>query len=140
MSDLRNQIGEILGSPQLASLATITADGKPWARYVMIVADEQLKIRFASFRAARKVGQIENNPEVHLTCGITDPTEMKPYLQIQGRARLDVSEEARHDFWNDGLSDIFQGQDDPNYGVIEVATYRIEYWTPGSFEPQVLDL
>ena len=140
MSDLRSQIGEILGSLQLASLATVTEDGKPWVRYVMIVADEDLTVRFATFRAARKVKQIEKDCEVHLTCGVTDPGDMKPYLQIQGRARLDVSEAARHGFWNETLSGIFQGPDDPNYGVIEVVPYRIEYMTPGSFEPQVLDL
>ncbi len=140
MSDLRNKIGEILKSPQLASLATITEDGRPWARYVMIAAGDDLTVRCATFRAARKVGQIEKDPEVHLNCGVTDPADMKPYLQIQGRARLDVSEEARHGFWNETLSDIFQGPDDPNYGVIEVVPYRIEYWAPGSFEPQVLDL
>ncbi len=140
MSDLRSTIGEILKSPQLAGLATVTEDGKPWVRYVMILAGEDLQVRFATFRGARKVKQIEHNPEVHLTCGVTDPQDMKPYLQIQGRARLDVSQQARHGFWNETLTDIFQGPDDSNYGVIEVVPYRVEYWTPGSFEPQVLDL
>ena len=35
------------------------------------------------------------------------------------------------------MSDIFEGPDDPNYGVIIVKPYRIEYCTPGSFEPEV---
>ncbi len=140
MSDLKEKVSEILKSPQLSGLATVTEDGRPWVRYVMAVADGDLTVRFATFKAARKVKQIENNPEVHLTCGVTDPADLKPYLQIQGRARLDTSAEARFNFWNDSLSGLFEGPDDPNYGVIEVVPYRIEYWTQGSFEPQVLEL
>ena len=140
MSSLKEKICEILSRPQLSGLATITEEGKPWVRYVMAAAGEDLKIRFATFRGARKVNQIENNPEVHLTCGVTDPEDLKPYLQIQGRARLDTSPEARHGFWSDMLAPIFQGPDDPDYGVIEVVPYRIEHCTPGSFEPEVLNL
>jgi len=140
MSDLKEKVYDILKTPQLACLATVTKDGKPWVRYVMALADADLKVRFATFRSARKAAQIEANPEVHLTCGVTDPQEMKPYLQIQGRAHLDVGEEARHGFWSEMLSGIFQGPDDPNYGVIEVAPYRIEYCTPGSYEPEVLEI
>jgi general stress protein 26 len=35
------------------------------------------------------------------------------------------------------LKPIFDGPDDPKYGVIEVTPYRIEYCTPGSYDPQV---
>jgi general stress protein 26 len=83
------------------------------------------------------VGQIEKNPEVHLTCGVIDPLKPDPYLQIQGRGRMTTDEAERHVFWNDMLSDIFEGPDDPNYGIIIVKPYRIEYCTPGSFEPEV---
>jgi general stress protein 26 len=62
---------------------------------------------------------------------------MAPYLQIQGRAKLNTSRDARHGFWTDMLSGIFDGPDDPNYGVIEIKPYCIEYWTPGTREPEV---
>ena len=45
MSDLKERIDSILQQPQLAGLATITEDGKPWVRYVMTVADDNLEIR-----------------------------------------------------------------------------------------------
>ncbi len=137
MSDLKDKIYKVLGKPQLAGLATVTEDGKPWVRYVMAMTAEDLTMRFATCANARKVAQIEKNPEVHLTCGVTDPFKPDPYLQIQGRARMTTDEGERHVFWNDMLSDIFDGPDDPNYGVIIVKPYRIEYCTPGSFEPEV---
>ena len=137
MAELKDQILEILGKPQLAGLATVTPEGNPWVRYVMVLASEDLTIHCATFIQARKVGQIKANPEVHLTCGVTNPMEMTPYLQIQGRAVLRTDEEIRHAFWSDMLAPIFEGPDDPKYGVLEVTPYRIEYCTPGSYEPQV---
>ena len=137
MAELKDQIYEIISKPQLAGLATVTPEGKPWVRYVMALADQDLTIHFATFVQARKVEQIQANPEVHLTCGVTDPNEMVPYLQIQGTAKLRTDKEIRHAFWSDMLAPIFAGPDDPKYGVIEVIPYRIEYCTPGSYEPQV---
>jgi general stress protein 26 len=137
MAELRDQIHEIISKPQLAGLATVTPEGTPWVRYVMTVAAEDLSIHFATFIQARKVEHIKANPEVHLTCGVTNPMEMTPYLQIQGKASLRTDEEIRHAFWSDMLAPIFDGPDDPKYGVVEVMPYRIEYCTPGSYEPQV---
>jgi general stress protein 26 len=137
MSDLKERILKILQQPQLSSLATMTPDGKPWVRYVMTVGSTDLTIRCATFISARKVKQIERNPEVHLTCGVTDPRNMAPYLQIQGKATLNTGKEVRHSFWSDMLSPIFHGPDDPNYGVLEIKPYYIEYVSPGKFEPEV---
>jgi general stress protein 26 len=137
MSDLKDKISEILKNLQLACFASVTEDGKPWVRYVMIKGAKDLTIRFATCVNARKVTQIAKNPEVHITCGVTDPKVMAPYLQIQGKARMTTDEAERHGFWFDMLSEIFEGRDDPNYGVIIVEPYRIEYCKPGSFEPQV---
>lgn len=137
MPDLKDRILEIIQKPQLAVLATVTGEGKPWARYVMTVADEDLTIRFASFVSARKVQQIRENPEVHLTCGATGLETIAPYLQIQGRAELSVEKAERDGFWTEELGEIFAGPDDPNYGVVLVTPYRIEYCTHATFEPEV---
>jgi general stress protein 26 len=61
MSELRDKIAEGLGTLQLANLSTITEDGKPWTRYVMISGDEKFTLRCATFLQARKVAQIEKN-------------------------------------------------------------------------------
>jgi len=137
MADLDARIREILTQPQLSSLATITEESKPWVRYVMAVGDESMTLRCATFIEARKVKQITANPEVHLTSGVTSPMVMKPYVQVQGRAAFTAAKETRHAFWNDTLAPIFDGPDDPKYGVIEITPYRIELWSPGSFEPEV---
>ena len=137
MADLKERILQIITQPQLSGFATVTEEGKPWVRYVMTVGGDDMEIRFASFVGARKVRQIAANAEVHLNCGVTDPAKMAPYLQIQGRARFTTEEGERHGFWSDMLAPIFSGPDDPDYGVVIVTPYRIEYLTPGNMEPEV---
>ena len=128
---------EIIGRPQLASLATLTEEGKPWVRYVMTAGDKDLTLRFASYLGSRKVAQMKRNPEVHLTCGVTSPESEDSYLQIQGRAEVVTDEAERGGLWREELKRYFSGPDDPNYCVVRVVPYRIEYMAPGSMEPEV---
>lgn len=137
MTDLKQRILDIIHKPQLASLATMTEQGNPWVRYVVTVGDGDLTLRCATFAGSRKVSQIENDPNVHVTCGVTSLQEMQPYLQIQGQASVTTDKEERHAFWNDLLAPIFDGPDDPNYSIVIIRPYRIEYCTPGSYEPEV---
>ena len=137
MADLQERIMEILRAPKLSSLATLTEDGKPWVRCVVAIAGDDMSIRCATFVGSRKVNQIAANPEVHLACGVTDPAAMAPYLQIQAHAELTTDKADRHTFWNPTLASIFDGPDDPKYGVLVMRPYRIEDCTPGSMTPEV---
>ncbi len=140
MSELKKRITDGLKDLQLANLATLAADGVPWTRYVMVAGDDELTLRCATFLAARKVGQIKQNPEIHLSCGVLNPMEMKPYYQVQGTAEVLTGEAERHAFWNPSLQSIFSGPDDPNYAVVVIKPYRIELWTPPGMEPEVLEI
>lgn len=137
MPDLQQRILEIIHRPQLAALATVTEMNNPWVRYVVTIGDANFVIRCATFIESRKVKHIRKNPNVHLTCGVNSLQSMQPYLQIQGQARITTDKDERHGFWNDMLAPIFDGPDDPGYGLIIVEPYRIEYCTPGSSEPEV---
>jgi general stress protein 26 len=137
MADLKKRILDKIRNPVLASLATIDADGKPWARYVTAVGNEDLTLRFATFLNSRKVAQIRKNPDVHLTCGVTDLQSMEAYLQVQGRAEILSDKAARQGYWKEELRRYFAGPDDPNYCVVRVTPSRIEYMNPGSYEPEV---
>lgn len=140
MSELKDKIQHDLSGMQLANLATLTEEGLPWTRYVMIQADRTLTIRCATHLNARKVAHIQNNPEIHVTCGVLDPAHMKPYYQIQGRAEVSTDDAERHGFWNPSLESIFSGKDDPAYAVIVIKPYRIECYTPPEMSPEVLEL
>ncbi|MHC4945986.1 MAG: pyridoxamine 5'-phosphate oxidase family protein [Planctomycetota bacterium] len=138
MSDVKTKIKEVLcRERQLASLATVTEDGKPWTRYVMIQANEDFEIRIATFLHSRKVGQIQNNQEVHFNCGIMHVAQASSYLQIQARAQVTTDEGERKALWHDSLKTYFKGADDPNYAVVICKPYRIEFMALGSLVPEV---
>ena len=138
MSNVKDQVIQMLQTPQLANLATITLDGKPWTRYVMIAADDQFRIRSAVRIDTRKVEQIEANPEVHLTFGINNPADLgHPYVQIQGRAHFTTDPEEKRAYWFDMLAYVFSGPDDPAYSVMVVEPYRVEFNAPGAMAPDV---
>lgn len=137
MDEIREIILDMIRRPFLCSLATVTEDGKPWTRYMMGVGADDLTIRFSSFVNARKAAQIRANPEVHITCGVSDPEHWKRYLQIQGTARMTIDETEKKAFWSPMLADIFSGPDDPNYAIVIVEPYRIELNEWGRTEPRV---
>jgi general stress protein 26 len=134
---LKRKIIAKLSAPTLCVLATVTEDGKPWARYVTPFADDNLTIWLATFASSRKIAQIRENPEVHLTTGVTDPRVDMPYLQIQGRADILTDGETKKAVWSDYLARIFSGPDDPNYVVCRISPYRIEWQPGGSGTPEV---
>jgi general stress protein 26 len=137
LEEISKKIQSVIGKPFLAGMATVTEDGKPWTRYVMAVGSEDMSIRFSTFLNARKVGQIEKNPEVHLVCGVSDPMNWQQYLQIQGTAEVTTDESEKKAFWNDTIKAIFEGPEDPIYAVVIVKPYRIEVNTLGSFIPEI---
>ena len=68
--------------------------------------------------------------QVHLICGIKDPGQFPgSFLQIQGTAKLSTTLGERKRVWNKELKNVFDGVNDPNYGVIVVEPYHIELAT-----------
>ena len=55
----------------------------------------------------------------------------------KGKAEISTDKIEKQDFWNEHLGKIFKGPDDPEYGVIIVKPYLIEYCTPGTHIPEV---
>ncbi|MEW6443101.1 MAG: pyridoxamine 5'-phosphate oxidase family protein [bacterium] len=137
MANLEERIQKIFHRPQVAALATTTEDGKPWVRYVAPFGDHDFTLRFASFLDSRKVEQIRRNPEVHMTCGISSPDSREDYLQVQGRARVLTGAGERRSFWKEEFKEYFSGPDDPNYCLVEVKPYRIEYVSSDTHETEV---
>ena len=128
MENVKQRVLEILkvGEMFIAALATITEDGKPWVRYVSPKIADDLTLRIATSARSHKVAQIKANPEVHLTCGITDPRTAQHYLQIQGKAAFSTDQAEKDVFWEDVLKAYWSGPDDPDYGVLVIKPYRIE--------------
>ncbi len=137
MEDLKKRILDVISQPHLAGFATVTEGTKPWVRYVVPVASEDMTIRFATSVNSRKVAQFKKNPEVHMVSGVNDMENWKNYMQIQGRAELVTDQGEKDALWSDQLKAYFEGPQDLKYGVVIVKPYRIEFWSPGKFEPEI---
>jgi general stress protein 26 len=87
MNNLEQRIFDVAKEFQLINFATITEDGKPWVRYVVGKADNELVFRFCTHKGTRKVSQIKKNPSVHILLGAKDMetadhlTSCTPHLQ-----------------------------------------------------------
>ena len=137
MDQLKNKILDKMRDLTLASFATVTEDGKPWVRYVVVKADENMNIWFATFKSSRKVSQVSANPEVHLSLGVTDLPAAASWVQIQGRAEILEDAGTKNAVWYSMLEPMFTGPDDPNYAVCRVTPYRIEYYAMNRQQPEV---
>jgi general stress protein 26 len=137
MTDLEGRIQKILSRKQTAALATVTASGAPWVRYVTIESDPDFTLRFCTSRASRKAGQMAENPDVHVTCGNLQPPDDSVFLQIVGRAELCSDRETKVRYWQEEWRRYFKGPDDPDYVMVLIRPARIECNGPGSFTPEV---
>ena len=141
MSEAKDKIMDKLrqlDQPAVWSLATMTEDGKPWVRYITpMTVDDDFVIWGNTFSGARKVAQIGANQEVHLTVGIKDYASAADYLQVSGTAEVLTDPAVKADKWVDYLSAVYSGPDDPNFAVLKITPYRIEYQTLAPVPPAV---
>ncbi len=91
----------------------------------------------ATFEGSHKVAHIKKNSEVHLTVGVTSMETAESYLQIQGRAEVLTDAATKKAVWSDHLKGIFTSPDDPNYNVVKITPYRIEYQGMDMVPPEV---
>ncbi len=137
MSELRERIFDAARELQLTNVATVTEGGQPWVRYVMGRADKGLVFRFCTHLSSRKIAQITNNSNVHLSLGVTSLETAKNWLQVQGSAEVSTDEGERNAFWFDELSNYFTGPDDPEYCIVIIRPSRIEFGTMGIMTPEI---
>ncbi len=123
MNELEEKIWNILGKAQSAALATISASGAPWVRYVTVRTDKDLSLNFCTGLSTRKAAEIAANPLVHLACGNLHPPDDSVFLQIAGRAEIHADTATKHKYWQDEWRRYFKGPDDPDYVMVFVHSY-----------------
>lgn len=140
MKKLLEKILVVFAKNQTVSLATIAPDGKPWVRFVTLFAKADFPLLFCTDIGSRKIAHIKKNPEVHITCGNLAPPDDSVYLQIQAKAAIITNPKTRKSYWNADYIRYFKGPDDPNFVIVQVQPYRIEYYGPDSFVPEIWEL
>ena len=138
MPEMQEQIFNKMSGLNLWSLATVVDGSKPWVRYVSPTrVDQDLTIWVATFAGSRKVAQIRENPEVHLTMGMTEVAMEGSFIQVQAKAQVLTDQATKEGAWSEHLAQIFSGPDDPNLAVLKLSPYRVEMVQIGQMEPKV---
>ena len=127
MPTLENKIYEVISKMQMGTFSTITGEGKPWSRYVMLWGDEDLTMYLFSRYSARKVDQVKNNTDVHINIGSSGMEKMTPYIQLAGTASVITDPEIKKKYWNESMTKMYKGPEDPDLALIKVKPERIEY-------------
>lgn len=136
--NLKNKILKVIKGSKLASLATI-ANGKPWVRYV-VARSEGLTLYICTFKDSRKVRQIRENPNVHITIGGSMENMEAPYVQIAASAKARSDAGIRKRLWMPFMKKYYTGVDDPQYVVIEAKPVLIEYMNTETHTAQIYKL
>ncbi|MFH1453131.1 MAG: pyridoxamine 5'-phosphate oxidase family protein [Armatimonadota bacterium] len=127
--ELKTKILSVLQNPTMTSFATVK-DGKPWVRYVMLHTKDNLDMYFTTSKKSRKIAQINQNPNCHITAGGSPTDFTNPYLQIEGKAEILEDPSIKKEFWSDYLGKLFTGPEDPDYVIVHIKPEIIECWNP----------
>ncbi|MGD6875452.1 pyridoxamine 5'-phosphate oxidase family protein [Bacillus infantis] len=117
-NDVKDKVLKILEDNKIGTLATVK-NNKPHTRYMTFFNDE-LKLYTATSKETDKTEEIEENPNVHILIGYDGEGLGDEYLEIEGRASVNASEELKEKVWNDHLKPWFDGPNDPNYIILEI--------------------
>jgi len=135
-TELKSKIYNLIKGVSMGSFASIK-DNKPWVRYVMVNGEEDLSLYFTTSNSSRKIQQIQETPDCHIILGGDAQDFTKPYLQVAGKAQILKDMETKKKFWNDYLSNMFKGVDDPDYVVVKIVPEVIELWDMSGRTPEI---
>ncbi|MBN1879560.1 pyridoxamine 5'-phosphate oxidase family protein [bacterium] len=135
MTELNQKIISVVQNNPLGVLATVTDEGKPMGRYLMFSIDETMTIFAITGFSSRKVAQLKNNPNAHVTLGYHITDSMSPWIGYSGHASILTDAQNRRKFWKDDFKRYFKDQDDPEYCIIRITPDWIEYWA--GWKPEI---
>ncbi|WP_407271724.1 pyridoxamine 5'-phosphate oxidase family protein [Radiobacillus sp. PE A8.2] len=136
-NEIIEKVDEILSKNSLGTLATVR-DNKPFSRYMTFYNDD-LHLYTATNKDTHKVEDLEENNHVHILLGYQGEGLKDQYIEIEGKAIIQDSEEVKQKIWKEELEPWFDGPNDPNYTVLEIAPTEIRLMNTADGQPEVLD-
>ncbi|WP_284141328.1 MULTISPECIES: pyridoxamine 5'-phosphate oxidase family protein [unclassified Virgibacillus] len=135
---LKASIEKIMDESYVGTLATVKQN-KPFTRY-MTFQHQDLKLYTATSKATDKTEEIEENPYVHVLLGYEGEGFGDDYVEYEGKATINTSQELKDKLWNDYMENWFDGPTDENFVVLEIEPKQIQLMNKKGEAPQVLQL
>ena len=136
--ELKDKILEVIGGVNISALATVQSDSHPVprVRYLATVGFPDLSMKTATHKSSIKTSHIKNNPKGCITTWNGKDLEDigKPYVVMDTNIEILDDEKSKNEFWNPMLKNFFSDPNDPEYVVLNLKPYSIEYYSEGKME------
>jgi general stress protein 26 len=136
--ELRDKILDVMGGVNISAFATVQSDSHPVprVRYVATVGFPDLSMKIATHKSSVKMSHIKNNPKGCIaTWNGKDFEDVdKPYVIMDTEIEILDDEKSKNEFWDPMLENYFSGPDDPEYVIMNLKPYSIEYYSEGTME------
>lgn len=136
--EMKDKVLKILDKNKLGTMATVQYN-KPHSRYMTFFHDE-LNLYTATSKETHKVEEIEKNPYVHILIGYEGEGLGDSFLEIEGKASINESNDLKRKLWNEEFEHWFKGPDDPNYIILSIAPTQIRLMNNKGKKPEYLEL
>ena len=136
--NIRNIIEKILSESHTGTLATIK-NNKPHSRYMTFFHKGTI-LYTPTDKNADKMEEINANPHTHILIGYEGEGFGDEYIEYQGKAILNDTEEMKKELWNDDMKLYFDGPEDPDYTLLEIHPTAIRLMNKKGEPPRELEL
>jgi general stress protein 26 len=136
--ELKDKILDVTGGVNISAFATVKNEQHPVprVRYVATVGFPDLSMKIATHKSSTKMSHIKKNPKGGIATwkgkGLEDFG--KPYVIIDTKIEILDDEKSKNEFWDPMLEKYFSGPDDPEYVILNLKPYSIEYYSEGKME------
>jgi general stress protein 26 len=121
----RNEILALIRACEGCVLATIGADGMPHLRAMSSNIEDDFEVWFATSASSRKMKDVAANPVAAVYYQKKDGWDN---VVISGRAQEITDKSVKQKLWKDDWKQYWpDGPDSPDYGILQVATERVDY-------------
>ncbi|GAB3800831.1 pyridoxamine 5'-phosphate oxidase family protein [Virgibacillus kimchii] len=137
-ANIKNTIEKILNESHTGTLATVK-NNKPHSRYMTFFHRDTI-LYTPTDRKTDKTEEIEANPHTHILIGYEGEGFGDEYIEYQGKAKLNNSEEMKKELWNDDMKIYFDGPEDPDYTLLEIHPVGIRLMNKKGEPPKELEI
>ncbi|MGD6819186.1 pyridoxamine 5'-phosphate oxidase family protein [Metabacillus sp. 84] len=135
---LREQIVKIIDQNKIGTLATVK-NRKPHSRY-MTFFNENLTLYTPTDIETHKVEEIDENPNVHILLGYDGEGFGDTFVEVEGTASIEKSEELKQRLWDDNMKMWFDGPNDENYIILKIVPDQIRLMNKKGEPPHTLEV
>ena len=135
-NELTQKITSVIESHRVGTLATIQGN-KPFSRFMLFFHDGTT-LYTATNKNTHKMEDIRSNPYAHVLLGVEGTGWHDDYVEIEAIVEIEEDTSLKTKFWDDKLSKLLNGPNDPDYVLLKLVPQEIRYIEKAGARPQIV--